>query len=183
MFSVNTRRNKRERKGVLFVKTYQPSLKDAGRIINKNLYILSMKRVKVYSFTPASMISFRSRRKLSCYLVRPKFYPSERTIDSVQCKEKQCQTCRNVKETETFTSTTTVKTFTINHKPTYNDKYLVYLLTRNVCSKQDIGRAVEEIRYRCNSHKNNCGNYQKYRTSIQPHLFEHFSEKGRHSFL
>ena len=160
IFSGNTRRNKRERKGVLFVKTYQPSLKNVGRIINQNLYILSMKRVKVYLFTPSSMISFRSRRKLRCYLVRPKFYPSERTIDSAQCKEKQCQTCRNVKETETFTSTTTVKTFAINHKPTYNDKYLVYLLTCNVCSKQDIGQAVEEIRYRCNSHKNNCGNYQ-----------------------
>ena len=111
-------------------------------------------------FTPASMGSFRSTRKLSSYLVRPKLYPSERTVDSVQCKEKQCKTCRNVKETETFTSTTTVKTFIINHKLTYNDKYLIYLLTCNVCSKQDVGQTVEEFRYRCNSHKNNCGNYQ-----------------------
>ena len=160
IFSGNTRRNKRERKGVPFVTTYQSSLKNAGKIINQNLYILYMNEEGKSKFTPAPMISFRSTRKVSSYLVRPKLYPSERTVDSVQCKEKQCQTCRNVKETETFPSTTTVKTFTINHKLTYNDKYLVYLLTCNVCSKQGVGQTVEEFRYRCNIHKNNCGNYQ-----------------------
>ena len=61
-------------------------------------------------FTPALMISFRSTRKLSSYLVRAKLYPLERTIGSVHCKEKSCQTCYNVKETETFTSTTKGKT-------------------------------------------------------------------------
>ena len=60
-------------------------------------------------FTPAPMISFRSVRKLSNYLVRAKLYPLERTVGSVQCKGKRCQTCHNVKETETFTSTTTVR--------------------------------------------------------------------------
>lgn len=115
-----------------------------------------MKRLKLI----CPMITFRSARKISSYLARVKLYPLERTIGSVQCKRKRCQTCRNVKETETFPSTTTVKTFTINHKLTYNDKYLVYLLTCNVCSKQGVGQTVEEFRYRCNSHKNNCGNYQ-----------------------
>ena len=44
------------------------------------------------------MISFRSARKLSSYLVRSKFYPLERTAGSVQCKAKHCQTFHNVKE-------------------------------------------------------------------------------------
>ena len=39
-------------------------------------------------FTPAPMISFRSARKLSSYLVRAKLYPLERTVSSVQCKGK-----------------------------------------------------------------------------------------------
>ena len=57
-------------------------------------------------FTAAPMISFRSARKLSSYLVRARLYPLERTVGSVQCKAKRFQTCHNVKETETFTSTT-----------------------------------------------------------------------------
>ena len=76
-------------------------------------------------FTPAPMIHFRSARKLSSYLVMAKLYPLERTVGSVQCKEKRCQTCHNVKETKTFTSTTTGKAFKINHKLNCNDKCLV----------------------------------------------------------
>ena len=87
-------------------------------------------------FTPTPMIPFRSARKLSSYLIRAKLYPLERTVGSVQCKGKRCQTCHNVKETETFTSTTTGKTSKINHKFNRNDKCLVYLLTCNVCLKQ-----------------------------------------------
>ena len=98
------------------------------------------------AFTPAPMISFRSARKLSSYLVRAKLYPLERTVGSVQCKGKRCQTCHNVKETETFTSTTTGKTFKINHKLNCNDKCLVYLLICNVCLKQYVGQIVEEFR-------------------------------------
>ena len=91
----------------------------------------------VFTLTP--MISFRSGRKLSSYLVRAKLYPLERTVDSVQCKGKRCQTCHNVKEVETFANTTIGKTFKINHKLNCNDKCLVYLLTCNVCLKQYVG--------------------------------------------
>ena len=104
-------------------------------------------------FTPAPMISFRSARKLSSYLVRAKLYTLERTVGSAQCKGKRCQTCHNVKETETFTSTTTGKTFKINHKLNCNDKCLVYLLTFNVCLKQYVGQTVEEFRYRWNNYR------------------------------
>ena len=37
-------------------------------------------------FTPGPMISFRSARKLSSYLVRAKLYPIERTVGSFKCK-------------------------------------------------------------------------------------------------
>ena len=106
-------------------------------------------------------------RKISCFLfcqyiyvsvsisisIYIYIYPLERTVGSIQCKEKRCQTCHNEKETETFISTTTGKTFKINHKLNCNDKSLVYLLTRNVCLKQYVGPAVEEFRYRWNNYK------------------------------
>ena len=134
-------------------------------------------------FTPVPMISFCSARKLSSYLVRAKLYPLERTVSSVQCKGKRCQTCHNVKETETFTSTTTGMTFKINHKLNCNDKCLVYPLTCNVYLKQYVGQTVEEFRYRWNNYKNNGRKYQEYGTSMQQHPFEHFSEEGHHCFL
>ena len=112
-------------------------------------------------FTPAPMISFRSARKLSSYLVRAKLYPLERIVGWVRCKGKLCQTCYNVKETETFTSTTTGKAFKINHELNCNDKCLVYLLTCNFCWKQCVGQTVEEFRYRWKNYKNNGRKYQE----------------------
>ena len=67
-----TRRNRREKKGVPLVITYHPSQKNIGRIINQNLYILYMNEDVKNVFTPAPMISFRSARELSSYLVRAK---------------------------------------------------------------------------------------------------------------
>ena len=131
-FSGYTRRNKREKKEIPFVITYHPSLKNIGRIINQILCILYMNEDLQRVFTPALMTSFQSARKLSSYLVITKLYPLERTVGLVQCKGKRCQTCYNVKETETFTSTTMGKTFLINRKLDCNDKCLVYLLTCNM---------------------------------------------------
>ena len=134
-------------------------------------------------FTPAPMNSFCSARKLSSYLVRAKLYPLERTVGSFQCKGKRCQTCHSVKETETFTSATTGKTFKINHKLNCNDKCLVYLLTCNVCLKQYVVQTVDELRYRSKDYKNNGCKYQEDGKCMQQYLFEHFSEEGHHSFL
>ena len=145
-FSGYTKRNKREKKGVPFVTTYHPSLKNIGRIINQNLYILYTNEDVKSVFTPAPVISFRSARKLSSYLGRAKLYLLEKTVGSVQCKRKRCQTCRNVKQAETFTSTATCKTFKLNHKLNCNDKCPVYLLTCNVCLKQYVGQTVKEFR-------------------------------------
>ena len=126
-------------------------------------------------FTPAPMIYFRSARKLSNYLVRAKLYHLEKTVGSIQCKAKRCQTCHNLKGTETFTSTTTDKTFKINHKLNCNDKCLV---SCNVCLKQYVGQTVEEFRYKWNNYKDNGCKYQEYGTCMQQHLFEQFSKEG-----
>ena len=73
-------------------------------------------------FTLAPVISFRSAGKISSYLVRAKLYLLTRTVGSVRCKGKCCQTCRNVQETETFTKPTVGKTFKTNYKLNCNDK-------------------------------------------------------------
>ena len=70
---------------------------------------MEVKRV----FTPNPIISFRSARKLSSYLVR--------TVGSYMCGEKRCEVCISVSEISSFASTETGET-----------RCLVYFLT---CSK------------------------------------------------
>ena len=82
------------------------------------------------------MISFRSVRKMSSYLVRAKLYPRERTKGSFKCGSKRCEVCLNVNETSTFTSTATGETYIINHKFNCSYKCFVYLLTYHCCKKQ-----------------------------------------------
>ena len=57
------------------------------------------------------MISFRSARKLSSYLVRAKLYPTERAVGSYKCGRKRREVSINVNETSTFNSTLTGETY------------------------------------------------------------------------
>ena len=62
-------------------------------------------------FTPGPMITFRSTRKLSSYLVRAKLYALEKTVGSFKFYGKRYEICDNVTETSTFTSTLTQNTY------------------------------------------------------------------------
>ena len=83
----------------------------------------SVKRV----FTPPSMVSYRTARKLSSYLVRAKLYPLERKRGSYKCGDLRCIVCNNIEAIETFTSTVTGESVQIKHL-CCNDKCLIYLL-------------------------------------------------------
>ena len=169
--------------GVPFVFTYHPLLKSMGHIINKNLHLLYMDEEVKKVFTPKPLISFRSARKLSSYLVRAKLYPEERIRGSFKCGSKRCEVCLNVNETSTFTSTVTGETYYINHKFNCNDKCLVYLLTCNCCKKQYVGQTVDGFRFRWNNYKSNCRKYQRGEMCMQQHLFEHFCDCNHEGFL
>ena len=67
-------------------------------------------------FTALPMVSYRSTRKLSSYLVRAKLYPLERKRGSYKCGNLRCLVCNNIEGTDTFTSTVTGESFKINHQ-------------------------------------------------------------------
>ena len=56
------------------------------------------------------MVSFKSSRKMSSYLVRAKLYPIERTVGSFRCESKRCEVCKSITETDTLTSSVTGET-------------------------------------------------------------------------
>ena len=126
-------------------------------------------------FTPGPVITFRSARKLSSYLVRNKLYPLERTVGSCKCYGKRCEVCDNVTETSTLTSTAAQNTYKINHQFNRSEKYLVYYLTCNKCFKKYVAQTVDEIRQRWNNYKSNGRKFQRLEPCTQDHLFSHFT--------
>ena len=78
--------------------------------------------------------------KLSSYLVRDKLYALERTVGSFKCYGKRYEICSNVTEASSFTSIVTQNNYKINHQFNCNGKFLVYLLTCNICFIQYVGK-------------------------------------------
>ena len=128
-------------KGVPLVVTYHPLLKSMGKIIYNNLNLLYKNEELKHLFTPDPMVSFRSSRKMSSYLVRTKLYPVERSVGSFNCKRPHCHICAYVNETDKFTSAVTKQIDCI-------EKCLIYLPTCKKCRKQYVGQTVDTFCYR-----------------------------------
>ena len=101
-FSKISSTRKDNAKVVPLVVTYHPRLKNIKQIINKNLHLLYMDQEVKTVFPPKPMVSFRSARKLSRYLLRAKLYTLKRKLGSFECKGKRCQISLNVTETDSF---------------------------------------------------------------------------------
>ena len=71
-FSNQCQTSKKFEKGVPFVVTYHPLLNELSSIIHRNLYLLYMNQEVKNVFTRGSIVSFRSARKITSYLVRAK---------------------------------------------------------------------------------------------------------------
>ena len=170
-------------KAVPFVMTYYPKLKPINKVILKYLDLLYIDNEVKRVFTPKSMISFRSERKLSSYFVRAKLPPTERTVGSCKCGGKPCEVCININETSTFISTVTGETYTINHKSDCNERCLSYLLTCNKCKMQYVGQTIDQFWSRWNDYKSDLRKHDQGATCMQQHLFNHFWTSGHCGFL
>ena len=121
--------NKKCEKGVPFVVTYHPILNSLSKIIRDNMYLLNVNEEVRKTFSPGLMVSFRSTRRLSGYLLRAKLYPLQRKVGSSKCDKRRCEVCNNVTDTSTFSSTVTGDAFKINYSLNCDDKCLIYLVT------------------------------------------------------
>ena len=97
-------------KGIPFVVTYHSQLKNLGKIINQNFYLLNMNEETKKAFSRWSMVLFTSPCEINSYLVRAKLYLLDRTVASTKCGKKRCEVCVNVSETNRFTSNVTDET-------------------------------------------------------------------------
>ena len=122
-------------KGALFVFTFHPNLSFLV-IINELPKCLHLDLEVKAVFTPTSMVSFRSARKIKDYIVRAKPYPLERYVGSRKCGKSRCEVCNNTQSTNLFSSTVTGETYKINHYFNCDSKCLVYLIACRTCNLQ-----------------------------------------------
>ena len=135
------------------------------------------------TFTPVSMVSYRSTRKLSSYLVRAKLYPIDRIVGSKGCGKKRCEVCVNLCETDTFSSTVSWETFKINHKLNCDDKCLIHRFTCECCGKQYVAETTGEFGFRWNSYKCNDRKCTRNEDCFQEDLFSYFDSWEHTGFL
>ena len=76
----NNKSQKRTLKRTPLIVTYHPLLNSLGKVLSKNLNIFCVDEEVIKVFHPRLMVSFRSARKVSSYLVKAKVYPLERTV-------------------------------------------------------------------------------------------------------
>ena len=67
-------------KGIPFVTTYHPKVKELGKLIRDLLPFLYSNREFQKVFSPSPIVSYKSARKIKDYIVRLKLYPVERKV-------------------------------------------------------------------------------------------------------
>ena len=162
--------NKKRKKGVPFVVTYDPTLNFLSKFIRGNIYLLTMNEEVRKTFSPGPMVSFRSTRKLSSYLIRAKLCPLQRKVGSSKCGKRRCEVCNNVTDTSMFSSIVTGDTFKINHSLNCDDKCLIYLVTCKQCNKQYTGETTDLFRNRWNNYKDNGRKFDRKDSCMQEDL-------------
>ena len=94
-----------------------------------------------------------------------------------------CQVCLNLKETETFTSASTIQTYKIIYDFICHKNSLIDLLTCTMCRKQHVGLTVDIFWSRWNNYKGNDRKYLVGDPCLQEHIYEHFNRDGHTAFL
>ena len=150
------RPNTKEQKArIPMVVTFNPDLPPMRRIVNQrwNLLHEDERLKKVFKNRP--IIAYRKPKNLKDLLVRSKFvYEQEEEKGCSPCNDQRCSWCSQVKETNTFKSETTGKTFSILHKVNCKSSKIVYLVRCKCCHKQYVGRTWRQLNIRFNIHRN-----------------------------
>ena len=158
--------------------TYHPILNSLSKIVRDNMHLLNMNEEVRKTFSRGPMVSFRSVRKLSGYLVRAKLRTSQRKVGSSKCGKRHCEVSNNVTDISIFSSTVTGDTFKINHSLKRDDKCLIYYVTCKQRNKQCTGETTDLFRNRWNSCKDNARKFDRKKSCMQEHLYKTFSDRG-----
>ena len=146
------RPNTKEQKArIPMVVTYNPDLPPMRRIVNQRWNLYEDERLKKV-FKNRPIIAYRKPKNLKDLFVRLKFvYEQEEEKGGSPCNDQRCSWCSQVKETNTFKSETTGKTFSILHN--CKSSKIVYLVRCKCCHKH-VGRTWRQLNIRFNIRRN-----------------------------
>jgi len=85
-----------------------------------------------------------------------------------KCNHPRCTCCKSILEKNTFTSTVTKQTYTIETNMNCNSSNIIYLITCTHCKLQYVGQTNRKLKDRLNDHKSNT------RTNKQTAIGIHF---------
>ena len=105
------------------------------------------------AFTPAPFASFCSGYSLKNHLVRAKVYPLIREEGAFCCGESRCETCCNIKQTDTFKGFVIKTVHKMSHSFNCDSKCLTYRFSFKVCGMQYVGFTVDRFWLRWNNYK------------------------------
>ena len=154
----------------------------AKRIKDLSKYLHIDLEVKAV-FTPRSMVSIRSARKMKDYFVRPKLYPLVRNLGSRKCNKFRCKVCNKIETTTLFSSTVTGETYEINHYFNYDGKCLVFLITCRTCKLQYTRQNCDAFWKRWNNYIWCARKAERAEKCKQKYLHKHFLQDDYYDFL
>ena len=137
------------------VVTYRPGLTKLSSIVRKHLPTLHISDKLRKAIPNPPLVAYRRPPNLRDLLVRAEVKtPTPPTLgDNAPCGSRRCKTCPLIKHTNTFTSNTTGRRYTIRNQFTCKTKNIVYMISCNKCNKQYVGETENALHIRMNGHR------------------------------
>lgn len=184
--ALTPRETSRKNERIPFVVTYHPGLPNIGKILRDLHPVLHASERCKKAIKEQPMVAFRRPKSLKDYLVHAKVKQEITIRDSgnKQCASKNCRICRKdklLKMGDTFESTNTGKSYTINYSLNCNSSNVVYLLSCKTCGKQYVGSTSTKFRLRFNNHRsrlNAHGRMTPEERLDDDILYRHFFSEG-----
>ena len=95
----------------------------------------------------------------------------------LKCKSTKCSLHQHITETNTFTSTTTNRTFHITDYIDCKSDWIIYLITCTSCQKQYIGKTETTLYTRLNNTRSEIRNFNTTQSKQLPYT-THFNSPG-----
>ena len=179
---LQTKEKKRSQRIPVIV-TYNRTLPPLGPIINKHWHILQSDLKMEEKFSERPVLAYRRCKNLRDMIgsntisnnkvVKP-------SINSGICKpclsRSDCQCCKQLIETRTFSSQITKETYDIRHNLDCKSSKVIYLLDCQKCGAQYVGKSETPFKIRLNNHRKDVNN-----TEATLSVSKHFQE-ANHSF-
>ena len=133
---------KKSESRIPLVVTYNPDSRPIRKIVNNHWEIFKQDERLKKVFKNRPLIAYRKPENLKDLLVRSKFVYEEEQVGSCSaCRDLRCSWCSSIRNTDSFQSENTKRSFKIFHKVNCKAAKVIYLATCKCCRKQYVGKA------------------------------------------